>query len=66
MLKKILYKTSDNTCNDWLNKRMHRNEFMPFAPVMTNENASKYLINYEKILIGILLIFRRVCTKICS
>ena len=46
--RSILYKTSDNTCNDWLNKRMHRNEFMPFAPVMTNENASKYLINYEK------------------
>jgi carbamoyltransferase len=46
--RSILYKTSDKTCNDWLNKRMHRNEFMPFGPVMTNENASKYLINYEE------------------
>ena len=26
---------------------MNRTEFMPFAPVMTNENARKYLVNYS-------------------
>jgi|TARA_B100001964_G_C14204626_1_gene587484 carbamoyltransferase len=45
--RSILYKTSDSTCNDWLNERMNRTEFMPFAPVMTNENARKYLVNYS-------------------
>lgn len=41
--RSILFKTSDNTCNDWLNKRMSRTEFMPFAPVITSENAKIYL-----------------------
>src|SRR5690606_35010682 len=29
----ILYQTTDPTVNDWLNKRLSRTEFMPFAPV---------------------------------
>jgi carbamoyltransferase len=29
----ILYHTRDRKANDWLNQRMHRSEFMPFAPV---------------------------------
>ena len=29
MQRSIIYKTSDNTINDWLNKRMSRTEFMP-------------------------------------
>ena len=30
--RSIIYKTTDSTINDWLNKRLIRNEFMPFAP----------------------------------
>ena len=29
--RSIIYKTSDVTINSWLNKRMKRTEFMPFA-----------------------------------
>ena len=39
--RSIIYKTSDITANDWLNKRMNRTEFMPFAPVMTTDQAQK-------------------------
>jgi carbamoyltransferase len=28
----ILYRTSEKAVNDWLNKRLNRTEFMPFAP----------------------------------
>lgn len=37
--RSIIYKTSDKTINDWLNKRLGRNEFMPFAPVIRSEIA---------------------------
>ena len=39
--RSIIYKTSDRSANDWLNKRMNRTEFMPFAPVMTDIQAEK-------------------------
>ena len=39
--RSIIYKTSDVTANDWLNKRMNRTEFMPFAPVMTTGQAQQ-------------------------
>jgi carbamoyltransferase len=39
--RSILYKTSDKSINDWLNKRMNRTEFMPFAPVIREETAFK-------------------------
>ena len=32
--RSIIYKTSDKSINDWLNKRLNRTEFMPFAPVI--------------------------------
>ena len=35
----ILYQTSDPSVNDWLNKRLDRTEFMPFAPVTLAEHA---------------------------
>ncbi len=35
----ILYQTSDASVNDWLNKRLDRTEFMPFAPVTLAEHA---------------------------
>jgi len=39
--RSILYQTTDATVNDWLNKRLRRTEFMPFAPVTLEEFADK-------------------------
>jgi carbamoyltransferase len=39
--RSIVYKTSDSSINDWLNQRMNRTEFMPFAPVIRAETAEK-------------------------
>jgi carbamoyltransferase len=35
----IMYHTKDPKVNDWLNKRLQRTEFMPFAPVTLEEFA---------------------------
>ena len=47
--RSIIYKTSDKSINNWLNKRMNRTEFMPFAPVIRHETAKlafeKYTFN---------------------
>lgn len=37
--RSILYQTVDTSVNDWLNKRLKRTEFMPFAPVTVKEYA---------------------------
>lgn len=37
--RSILYQPTDTTVNDWLNKRLKRTEFMPFAPVTLKEYA---------------------------
>jgi carbamoyltransferase len=37
----ILYQTTDQTVNDWLNKRLARTEFMPFAPVTLEQFAGQ-------------------------
>lgn len=39
--RSIIYHANDKTVNDWLNKRMHRTEFMPFAPVTTAKLAPR-------------------------
>ena len=44
----IMYQTMDPTVNDWLNKRMRRTEFMPFAPATLVEHAERCYINYAK------------------
>jgi carbamoyltransferase len=37
--RSILYHCSDPTVNDWLNKRVQRTEFMPFAPATIEDEA---------------------------
>jgi carbamoyltransferase len=37
----ILYQTSDRSVNDWLNERLDRTEFMPFAPATLVEHAHR-------------------------
>jgi carbamoyltransferase len=39
--RSILYQTTDKTVNDWLNKRLKRTEFMPFAPVTLTEYVGR-------------------------
>lgn len=43
----ILYHAKDKSVNDWLNKRLRRTEFMPFAPVTTVELAPKCFIGWK-------------------
>lgn len=45
--RSILYHTQDKTINDWLNKKLARTEFMPFAPVTLAEHASKCYLDIE-------------------
>jgi carbamoyltransferase len=40
--RSILFPATDKYINDWLNKRLKRNEFMPFAPIVLERNASKH------------------------
>lgn len=45
--RSIIVGTADKSINDWLNKRMSRTEFMPFAPVMRKEVAGKCIRNFK-------------------
>ena len=38
--RSIMYKASDPSVNEWLNKRLNRSEFMPFAPATLADAAS--------------------------
>jgi carbamoyltransferase len=40
--RSILYRPDEPSVNDWLNKRLGRTEFMPFAPVVLAEDAHLY------------------------
>jgi len=42
----ILYSAGDRDANTWLNKRLKRTEFMPFAPIVMEEHADKLFTNY--------------------
>jgi len=46
--RSILYDPSDPAINKWLNDRLNRTEFMPFAPVALEEKADELYENYEK------------------
>ena len=41
----ILYQPTDPSVNDWLNKKLRRTEFMPFAPVTLAEHAQDSYID---------------------
>lgn len=43
--RSILYPATDPKVNDWLNRRLKRSEFMPFAPVTLHEEIEKYYKN---------------------
>ncbi len=46
--RSILYHAGDKSVNDWLNKRLGRTEFMPFAPVTPVEYAAECYINWSE------------------
>ena len=46
--RSIIYHCKDTSVNDWLNERMDRTEFMPFAPVTLEELAPKCYLGWEK------------------
>ncbi len=45
--RSLLYRTSDPSVNEWLNERLNRTEFMPFAPVTTVELAQRSFIAFS-------------------
>ena len=45
--RSILYEATQPEVNKWLNTQLQRTEFMPFAPVMRDVDASDYLLNYD-------------------
>jgi len=45
--RSIFYHCNDKSVNDWLNKRLQRNEFMPFAPVTAVELADRCYNNWR-------------------
>jgi carbamoyltransferase len=45
--RSILYQATDPTVNNWLNKRLKRTEFMPFAPVTLEEFADQCYENLD-------------------
>ena len=44
--RSILYRATDPTANDWLNTQLGRSEFMPFAPVLRDVDASRLIDGY--------------------
>lgn len=46
--RSIFYKADDATVNTWLNKRLNRTEFMPFAPIILKEDANRFFIDYDE------------------
>jgi carbamoyltransferase len=46
--RSILADPTDIEINDWLNKRLKRTEFMPFAPVILEEAASQFYLDWQK------------------
>ena len=41
--RSILFHAGDEKVNIWLNKQLNRSEFMPFAPILLEENYNKFL-----------------------
>lgn len=46
--RSILAHTKDRSINDWLNKRLRRTEFMPFAPSVLGPRAKDLFEGYER------------------
>lgn len=47
--RSILYPAVDPAVNKWLNDRLRRSEFMPFAPVSLDRKASELYVNVDRV-----------------
>ena len=45
--RSILYRANDPSVNDWLNKKLKRTEFMPFAPIVRAEDAEALFVTED-------------------
>jgi carbamoyltransferase len=45
--RSVLYRTDDPSVNDWLNQRLQRTEFMPFAPATLTEHADACFLGLD-------------------
>jgi carbamoyltransferase len=45
--RSVLYRTDDVAINDWLNARLNRTEFMPFAPITAEELAASCYVGWS-------------------
>ena len=64
--RSIIYHTADVSVNKWLNKKLSRTEFMPFAPVSISDDVNKYYNLPKNIDIGECLKYMTItvnCTK---
>lgn len=48
--RSILYQATDPTVNDWLNHRLNRSEFMPFAPIIKKDDLALYFKGVKKVM----------------
>jgi carbamoyltransferase len=46
--RSILYDAGDPSVNEWLNRKLRRTEFMPFAPAVIGEDASRYFKGLDR------------------
>jgi carbamoyltransferase len=46
--RSVLCSAHDPTVNDWLNRRLGRAEFMPFAPVTATEDAADFYVDVDR------------------
>jgi carbamoyltransferase len=45
--RSILFHAGDHSVNDWLNQRLERSEFMPFAPSVLMEDIDEYFVRVK-------------------
>ncbi|MBI4438619.1 hypothetical protein HY640_01675 [Candidatus Woesearchaeota archaeon] len=65
--RSIIASPKDPSINTWLNKKLHRTEFMPFAPSMMREHAEEYFNSFgvgEYAAKFMTMTFD--CTKLCA
>ena len=46
--RSMIARTTERNINDWLNKKLNRTEFMPFAPSVLGEKAHELFVHYDR------------------
>ena len=61
--RSILYEANDKKINKWLNKKLKRTEFMPFAPITKFENANEFYEQTNSLFSSQFMTITSNCTK---